>query len=68
MIVAHWCKNHIHGRALIFTPFGALISANFINGKLNGWVLALYRDKVVILNLYFEDKVDGPRIMYEGSE
>lgn len=44
-----------------------MLSANFVAGKLNGWVLAMYRDKVVIANLYFEDKIDGPRLIYEGS-
>jgi hypothetical protein len=44
-----------------------MISATFINGKLNGWVLAQYRNKIVLANLYFEDRIDGPRIMFEGS-
>lgn len=67
LIVGHWQKDVLHGRSLIFTPFGSIISAYFINGKLNGWVLAQYRDKIVLANLYFEDKADGPRIMYEGT-
>ena len=52
-IIGNWTKDQLNGRALIFTPFGAMLSANFVAGKLNGWVLAMYRDKVVIANLYF---------------
>lgn len=67
LVVGHWHKDLLHGRSLIFTPFGAMISATFINGKLNGWVLAQYRNKIVLANLYFEDRIDGPRILFEGS-
>jgi hypothetical protein len=53
MIVGHWQKDKLHGRSLIFTPFGAIISVYFINGKLNGWMISQYRDKIVLANLYF---------------
>ncbi len=68
IIIGHWQKDVLDGRSLIITPFGALISAYFINGKLNGWVLAQYKNKLIVANLYFEDKVDGPRIIFEASE
>jgi hypothetical protein len=67
LIIGHWQKDVLNGRALIITPFGAMISVHFIGGKLNGWLLAQHRDKVVIANLFYEDLVDGPRIVYEGS-
>jgi hypothetical protein len=67
LIIGHWQKDILDGRALIITPFGAIISGDFICGKLNGWMLAQHRDKVVIANLFYEDRMDGPRIVYEGS-
>lgn len=67
IVIGHWQKDVLDGRSLIITPFGAMISAYFINGKLNGWVLAEYKNKLIVANLYFEDKVDGPRIIFEAS-
>lgn len=68
MIIGHWQRDKLNGRSLIFTPYGGILSAEFIDNKLNGWVLAQYNNKVVITNLYFEDRVDGPRLTYEGFE
>lgn len=64
MIIGHWLRDKLNGRSLILTPYGSLISAEFIDNKLNGWVLAQYSNKVIIANLYFEDHIDGPRIVF----
>ncbi len=53
LIIGHWLKDILDGRALIITPFGAIISGDFISGKLNGWMLVQHRDKVVIANLFY---------------
>lgn len=64
MIIGHWLRDKLNGRSLILTPYGSLINAEFIDNKLNGWVLAQYSNKVIIANLYFEDHIDGPRIVF----
>lgn len=53
VVVGHWQKDVLHGWSLIVTPFGAIIYVNFISGKINGWVIMIYRDKLVVANMYF---------------
>ena len=66
MIIGHWMKDKLNGRAIIITQYGALLSVFFINNKLNGWMIALQGNRLIISNLFFEDKIDSPRIIYEG--
>lgn len=50
LIVGFWDHGLLHGRALIFTPFGGKTIAEFYNGtlfilkkgKLNGWAITLF--------------------------
>ena len=49
-------------------PFGAVGSINFRNGKMNGWSMVNYQDRVILLSLYYDDKIDGTRVIYESSE
>jgi antitoxin component YwqK of YwqJK toxin-antitoxin module len=67
-IVGHWVRDKLHGRALIFNPYGSVLSVEYVDNKLNGWVIAQFSNKVVLANTYFEDKVDGHRIIYEASD
>jgi hypothetical protein len=53
LVVGKWTENMLHGRALIFTPFGGRILANFNFGKLNGWLLSFYQDQVIRCTLYY---------------
>jgi hypothetical protein len=42
LIVGTWKHDQLEGRAIIFTPFGGQIYLKFNEGKVNGWVFALY--------------------------
>jgi antitoxin component YwqK of YwqJK toxin-antitoxin module len=68
LIVGHWIKDKLNGRAIIFNPYGSVLSVEYIDNKLNGWAIAQFSNKVIIANRYFDDKVDGHRIIYEGSD
>ena len=65
IILGQWKKDLLNGIATIFTPFGGLIVANYINGKLNGWSISLFNNKIIIITHHFEDKIDGQRIVFD---
>ena len=67
-IVGNWHRDLLNGRVLIFTPFGGKIVAHYINGKLNGWSISLFENRIIILTHYFQDKIDGERIIFEEAE
>ena len=59
MILGTWQKDYLNGPAVVFPPFGGIIRTNFIAGRLNGWAVSSFSDKVVTFTLYFEGKIDG---------
>lgn len=67
LIIGRWLQDYLHGRALIFTPFGGKLIANFNEGKLNGWTFALFNDRLIICLLYYENRIDGEKLTYEDS-
>lgn len=58
-IIGKWIDDILNGRAVIFSPFGGIISAEFAEGKLNGWAIANYQNEVIVSTMYFEDKIDS---------
>lgn len=58
----------LHGRSVIFTPFGGRILAYFNYGKLNGWVLSFYQDQVIRCTLYYENQIDGERLTFDEKD
>lgn len=66
LIVGFWDHGLLHGRAMIFTPFGGKTLAEFYNGKLlsnkgrlNGWAITLFSDKLIVCAVYYDNKIDG---------
>jgi len=55
MIIGNWSNDFLEGRALVFTAFGGKILANFIRGKLNGWMISFYRTNIIRCTLYYEN-------------
>lgn len=52
-IAGKWRKSYLKGRAFVQFPFGALGSLGFKAGRLNGWSLVLYQDRILVITLYF---------------
>ena len=52
-VVGRWREGLIHGRAMLFTPFGGRILGSFSNGKLSGWLLSFYQSQVIRCTLYY---------------
>lgn len=59
ILMGKWSDDILNGRVLIFTAFGGIISAQFLNGKLNGWVISIYQNKIMCATLYFENSIDS---------
>jgi hypothetical protein len=53
LIVGHWLRDKLNGRALIFNPYGSMLSVEYVDNKLNGWAIAQFSNKVIIANTYF---------------
>ncbi len=68
LIVGNWKHDQLDGRAIIFTPFGGKIYINFNEGKVNGWVFAIFSEKIIICMFYYENQIDGEKITYEESQ
>lgn len=68
VVIGIWKNDVLHGRAIIFTPFGGKIFANFTEGKLNGWIIATHGEKLIICVLFYENKIDGEKLTYEETE
>jgi len=53
MIIGNWEQDWLEGRALLFTPLGSRVIAQFHMGKLNGWAIALFDDHIIKCLLYY---------------
>jgi hypothetical protein len=66
IMFGEWSCNVLSGLSIVFSPFGGLAYLPIINGKIDGWVVALYASHVIITK-YFEGKMDSERIVFDGD-
>lgn len=65
IIFGTWIQDLLDGKALIFTSLGSKIYANFNLGKLSGWAVAIYGEKIIKCLFFYENHIDGEKLTYD---
>lgn len=45
-----------------------MVSFCLFKGRLNGWAITLFSDKLVVCAVYYDNKIDGEKIIFDANE
>jgi hypothetical protein len=45
-----------------------MVNVWLFKGRLNGWAITLFSDKLVVCAVYYDNKIDGEKIIFDANE